>query len=377
MSVLGKDRLLGFLIAALLCALPSTAFCANATLSDDYGRIMEWLTDQMAQGLGFNAGSTFDPPTEMRAWRMQPDISFGVGVFPFDKSVFPAIQNESLAQNDPGGMLPDKVLIPDLVLHARLGLPARMDLGVRFANMTTPDNYKLSPTTKGSGQSNTIGVGLRKHFYGGRDPLLTVTLAYNHNFGSFNFYNRYSNIELTQGVTADSTNNGQLEWDVRSFGANMVVSQSFGKWVPYFGGGFNRLFGSVRGRLESVWDTPLISPSSGEASHRPEISNGRLIAGIQRTGSFFQLFMNGEIKAYGVNAGKAYIVTAGLAAPFRIGANSSLVRQGRNQATPAAKAPASRREPLDGGLFKVRQPRGKTVKKDGAVKSDQELIFIR
>lgn len=329
MNSRGRAALLTACLAVL--GASSAGAQANPTMSGDFTRIMDWLTKGTADGLGFNAGSSFDPPNEMRPWRLQPDISLGVGLLPFDKKAFPKMRVAALAEKKPDQSLPDEMKFPNLTLHMRMGLPGRWDVGSRFANMTTPSNYKLSPTTTGDGQSNTLGIAVRRHFLGGERPLVSVAGVYNHTYGYFNFKNEFSNVELTPGFFADSTNFGTLEWDVRSFGVNVIASQSYGKWIPFGGFGYNRMIGSVSGKLEAQWKTPLIAPSIGQASNSPADDNGRVILGFQRDGSFFKLFMNTEIKAMGPMAGKSFIVSTGLAAPFKIGASSALVREGRNR----------------------------------------------
>jgi hypothetical protein len=303
----------------------------NPTLSNDFDKIMGWLAGQTAQSLGFNAGSTFDPPNEMRKWRIQPDVSFGIGVMPFDKSIFPRMDVQALEDQEPGALLPNDVKFPNLTLHMRLGLPQRMDLGLRGVNMTVPKGYKLSENTTGSGQSNTIGVSLRKHFLGGTAPLVSLSMFYNHVTGYFSFANQFTDLELTPGFFASSKNNGQLEWDVRSIGLNMVLSQVWGKWTPFLGMGYNRVSGNVTGRMTANWATPLIQPSVGQATASPEPDNTRLILGFQRDGSLMHFFMNGEFKVSGFQSGKAFVISTGLAAPFNIGRNSSVVRYGRNK----------------------------------------------
>lgn len=313
----------------LFCAVPAAR--AACSLGQDMTSIMSWLTQQTAQGLAFNAGSTFDPPNEMKPWRMQPDISLGVGFLPFDKTKFPAMTCQTMADNDPGGMLPNEMRFPNLTMHMRLGFPGRMDLGFRAVDMTTPKDYKLSPTTTGDGQSNTLGAALRKHFYGGEeDPLLSVTFAYNHVFGYFNFRNSFEQVQAG-GTTLDGTiNKGRLEWDVRSFGLNAVLSKVYGKWTPFVGAGYNRIIGAVAGRLESHWKTVAVSPNPivGDASGIPEPSQARVILGAQRDGTWWSFFTSGEMKAKGAMAGETFIVSVGLAAPFRIGATSILHRKG-------------------------------------------------
>ncbi|MBI5244291.1 MAG: hypothetical protein HY922_11545 [Elusimicrobia bacterium] len=361
------------LASALFAAAPAWS---NPSMSDDFTRIMEWLTRQTARSLAFNAGSTFDPPNEMKVWRMQPDISFGLGVIPYDKTAFPAMQVSALAEKDPAAMLPDKVMYPNLTAHVRLGLPQRMDMGLRFVNVTIPRGHRLSDSTSGDGQINTIGVGLRRHFFGGRRPLLSMALAYNRVFGHFNFMNQFKNVELTPGLIADSVNTGRLEWDVCSLGLNAVVSQAFGRWTPFAGAGLNHMFGAVSGRLEGRWQTPLIEPSIGMASGKPEPAAGRMVLGVQRDGSIASFFVNSEIKATGAQAGRAFVLMTGIAAPFRIGAASSIL-SGRDK----KRRIADEEEGLvfDAGRTVRKAPRASAKRRTPARRygRKEELIFIR
>lgn len=346
-----KITLMAFeiLLAAMLLigAAASPARAANPSMADDFSRMMDWLTKGVADGLGFNAGSSFSPPTEVRPWRLQPDVSLGVGFLPFDKKSFPRMQVQALAEKHPEEALPSQMMFPNLTIHMRMGLPGRTDVGARFANMTTPSGYRLSPTTTGDGQSNTLGIAIRRHFWGGDRPLLSASAIYNHTFGFFNFTNEYKHVELTNGFFADSTNFGTLEWDVRSFGLNLTASQTYGKYLPFAGFGYNHVIGSVTGKLEAQWKTPLIAPSVGRASNTPFAENGRFIAGFQRDGSLFKFFMNGELKAMGPMAGKSFVISTGLAAPFKIGARSALVRHGRNQPSNLASSAPERPRELD------------------------------
>jgi hypothetical protein len=311
-------------------------------MSDDFTRMMQWITQQTAEGLAFNTGSTFDPPNEMQPWRMQPDINLGFGVLPYDKSAFPEIQVGELAEKNPKAMLPDRVVFPNLTTHLRVGLPWRLDAGVRLVNVTVPKGYKLSESTKGDGQINTIGFSIRKHFFGGDDPLLSFTGAYNRVFGHFNFKNEFKDVVLYASggsqIIADSLNQGRLDWDVRSYGINATVSQVFGRWTPFAGFGFNHMFGLVHGRLDGVWQTPLVSPSVGEAVEDPEPTQGRVLFGAQRDGEKLSYYFNVEVKAIGTQAGKTFIFMAGLAAPFKLGAGNTLAPERR------ARAPSRRPE---------------------------------
>ncbi|MBI5630896.1 MAG: hypothetical protein HY921_08435 [Elusimicrobia bacterium] len=306
------------LLAASLFLVVPCARAANPSMSEDFTRMMQWLSHEMVQGLAFNAGSTFDPPREVKDRRLQPDVSLGLGKMPLDKSRFPALATPALREMGAQSIFPSSVLFPNLAMHGRIGLPKRFDLSLRFADMTTPSGYKIAPGTTGSGQSNSLGLGLRKHFFGlGGSPLLSVGANYNHVSGRFRYESKF-NIDTIPGFSAQSDMVGTVKWSVNSYGLNAVLSQTWANWTPFFGFGYNRVTGSVETRLEAIPNTILISRISGEASEHPEESQGRVILGTQLNRSWFNLFANGEIKAIGIGAGQSWIVHAGLTLPFHV-----------------------------------------------------------
>ncbi|MBI4375543.1 MAG: autotransporter outer membrane beta-barrel domain-containing protein [Elusimicrobia bacterium] len=315
--------------AALHFSLSLPALSQDApSMSDDFEKITEWLSHEIVEGLAFNAGSTFDPPREVKGLRLQPDLSLGVGMIPLDKSKFPEMATHALREIEPAGIFSSKVLIPNLAMHLRLGLPARFDLAIRGANMTTPPRYRISPKATGKGQSNSIGFSLRKHMIGGERPLLTVGANYNHVFGRFDFNSRFDLDEI-EGFSASSDIDGLIAWDVRSYGLNAVLSQTFGAWTPFAGLGYNHARGSVRSRIEALSETPLFLPVVGESSQRPETNSARVILGAQLNYSWVNFFTNGEVKAIGVGKGKTFIVHAGLSLPFEIGRHGFYSASGR------------------------------------------------
>ena len=291
---------------------------AGPSMSADFKSMMQWLSHELSQGLAFNAGSPFAPPREITDRRLAPDISVGGGVVPLDKGKFPVMRNDAVRDAHTESIFPSSVLFPNLAMHLRAGLPGRFDFAIRAANMTTPPGYKISPTTTGKGQSNSLGVSLRRHFFGGDAPLLSLGTHYNHVAGRFEYKTRFG-INDVQGFSADSDVNGGIFWNINSFGLNAVTSQAFGAWTPFAGFGYNYTTGSVHSKLEALPDTPLITRIFGEASDHPEKSQGRVIVGLQLSRSWVNLFTNGEIKTIGIGAGKSWIVHAGLSLPFFLG----------------------------------------------------------
>ncbi len=318
---------------AFLGPAAAPASGANPSMSADFHAMMEWLSHEMAQGLAFNAGSTFDPPQEVKSRRFQPDISLGIGKMPLDKKKFPTLTVPALTDLPASKIFPSSVLFPNLAVHLRAGLPARMDMSLRFANATTPKGYKISPTTTGAAQSNSIGFGLRRHFFGEDGlPLLGLGANYNHVYGRF-AYNTKFGVDSIQGFSADSDVSGAIAWNISSYGLNAVLSRTYGRWTPFGGVGYNYTTGSVRARLELNSETPLIAPVVGEASDHPEQSQARFILGVQTNRSWANFFSNLEIQAVGSGAGRAWVIHSGITLPFEIGARgfSSTRRAQRKQ----------------------------------------------
>jgi hypothetical protein len=315
------------LAAALVLALAGAPASANPSLTTDVTGMSQWLSDQMAQGLAFNAGETFDPPKEIKGYYFQPDVSFGVGLIPFDKRRFPDMQTPELQNGGGAKLFPSSTLFPNAALHLRMGLPWRGDFYVRFADATTPPGYRISPTMTAQVQTNSFGFGVRQHLFGGDYPVLTLGAHYNHLKG-------YTKLRGTFGVsaggfTADDKFNGDITWNLSSFGLTAIVSQSFGRWTPFAGLGYNYATGSVAVSLDLVSSTFLIPDINGRGSQHPEQSSGREIAGVSYDRETWSAFANGELKALGQLQYRSWIVSVGAALPFDIGRKWTVISRKR------------------------------------------------
>ena len=312
------------LAAALVVVLAGVpAGAANPSLAPDIAGMSQWLSDQMAQGLAFNAGDNFDPPKEIKGYYFQPDVSFGVGLIPFDKREFPQMQVTQLQNGVGAGLFPNSTLFPNLALHLRMGLPWRGDFYLRLADATTPPGYRISPTMTAQVQTNSFGAGIRQHLFGGDYPVLTLGAHYNHVQG-------YTKLNGTFGInadgfTADDNLNGDIKWNVNSFGLTAIVSQTYGRWTPFGGIGYNYATGSVSVSLNLISNTFLVDSVSGVGSDRPEKSQGREILGVSYERQNWSAFANGELKALGGLQYRSWIAQAGIALPFDIGRQRSLI----------------------------------------------------
>ena len=289
----------------------------------------KWLSHEMANGLAFNAGSTFDPPREVTGWALQPDLSLGIGRIPFNKSEFPTLVNQAL--NDQGGskIFPNSVMFPNLALHLRMGLPWRGDAYLRFADATTPPGYKISPTMTAQVQTNSLGFGLRQHVDLWDEDLPKVALGahYNHVRGRTRLKGTFG--VNTGGFTADSDLNGEIDWNLNSFALTAVAHKSYDAWTPFLGLGYNYATGSARSKLELKSKTFLIADVLGESSERPEQSQGRWIAGVQYARPKWSAFFNAEIKALGRLQYRSWIAQIGVALPYEIGRGYKIIYKKR------------------------------------------------
>lgn len=304
-------------IGALLLVAPLAASAQSPDLNVDFTTLSQWLSHELAQGLAFNAGSNFDPPKEVKGYYVQPDLSLGVGRMPFNKSELPTLTTPAL-QDQSGTLFPDSVLFPNLALHLRIGLPWRGDAYVRFADATTPAGYKISPTIQAKVQSNSYGFGVRQHFFGGGMPMLTLGAHFNHVQGS-TYLNGKFGINVDNVFTDDSDVSGALKWNLNSYGVTAVVSQSFDRWTPFLGMGYNYTSGSVSTSLSLDAHSILVDPINGSASDRPEQNQGREIFGLSYDRSTWSLFANAELKALGALQYRSFIIQFGGALPFDIG----------------------------------------------------------
>lgn len=331
----------------------------------------QWLSDQMAQGLAFNAGETFDPPKVVKGYYLQPDVSLAVGHIPFDKRRFPDMQTPELQNGAGANLFPNSTLFPNLALHLRMGLPGRRDLYVRFADATTPSGYKISPTMTAQVQTNSIGCGVRQELFGGDDPTLVVGAHYNHVQG-------FTKLRGTFGIGADGFNandafNGNIDWSINSYALTAIVSQSFGRWTPYGGLGYNYITGSVHVDLNLISHTFLIPDVTGQGSDRPEQSQGREILGVSYDRETWSAFANGELKALGQLQYRSWIVAVGAALPFEIGGKALIYK--KRKAAPVEPKPALDDDESEKPAPKpVKRPRASPTPPEQA---PPDMIFLR
>ncbi len=299
-------------------------------MSEDFRNMTQWLSHEMAQGLAFSAGSTFDPPREVKGWALQPDLSLGIGRIPFNKTAFPHLTVPALEQQGGAKIFPSSVLFPNLALHLRMGLPWRGDAYLRLADATTPPGYKISPTMTAQVQTNSFGAGIRQHFDLWNEDLPKIALGahFNHVQGRTRLKGNF-NVDVDNNFKADSQLNGEIDWSLNSFALTAVAHKSYDAWTPFLGFGYNYTTGSVRSKLELKSRTFLITDIVGESSEHPEQSQGRWIAGVQYARPKWSAFFNAELKALGQLQYRSWVAQLGVALPYEIGRGPKIIYKKR------------------------------------------------
>lgn len=365
------------LAAALFIGSAAPAWGANPSLSDDFKSMTQWLSHEMANGLAFNAGSTFDPPREVTGWALQPDLSLGIGRIPFNKSNFPSLTVPALEEQGGSKIFPDSVLFPNLALHLRMGLPWRGDAYIRLADATTPPGYKISPTMTAQVQTNSIGFGMRQHFDLWRDDLPKVALGahYNHVRGRTRLKGKF-NVDVDQFFRADSDLNGEIDWNLNSFALTAVAHKSYEAWTPFAGFGYNYATGSVRSKLELKSHTFLISDVVGESSDHPEQSQGRWIAGVQYARPKWSAFFNAEVKALGRLQYRSWIAQLGVALPYEIGRGYKIIYKKRTAGTEAARN-EPKTEVNEPARKSAPEPKRRPLEKIKTEQAHPDMIFLQ
>lgn len=320
-------RRLALIVAAIfsfhISAFSSAVSAASNAprLSEDFKSIMEWLSAESAEGMAFHSAVSFDPPVELPPGGVGFDGNFGLGTVPLHKNTFPTLQVKTLQDTHPEQNFSDTTMFPDMTGHLRYGFEDRWEGALRFSDMTVP-RYKISPTTEGEGQSNILGVQIRKHMGDPKLERVTVYASYDYIFGGFKFFNGFQHVAVTDTLFLDSKNEGLLAWNIKTVGAGFMISHEWGRYVPYYGFGYNYSEGVVHTRLKSVFDGGLVSPVVGEGSHSVMGTQQlRMTLGTMRHGRKVNWYAATEILLFGSKSGRAFAVHMGFSVPIRMGAS--------------------------------------------------------
>ena len=312
----GKRLFAGIGCAALL----SFPFCGSraqhiSDVPDDVTSIARWLSEQTANGIAFHTVSKSDQPTELTKGEMELDLNAGLGFLPLNHKQFPEMQVDLLKERDVASLFSSEFNFPDATIHFRTGLYGRTSLGFKISDTTIPKR-KVTESTSGKGQSNVLGLELKRYFLGRGRPLISLSATADYVRGYFDFLNEFHNV--TMGIaTLNSNNTGELKWNIQSYGLETTVSGYLGPWMPFLGLGYNYNAGDVKTRIFADFkgDTPDLD---GRWSAPPTRHTMRISTGTRYGLRFMNLTLNGQMLAVGKGAGRTFAMNFGVSVPFNL-----------------------------------------------------------
>ncbi|MBI4249699.1 MAG: hypothetical protein HY611_09365 [Elusimicrobia bacterium] len=313
-----KKRWTSFLALLAFSLLRTSLSCAQGvTLESEFARISKWFSEEAVSGLAFNSASVLAPPVELRPLQLMAAFNLGLGNVPLDTGQFPEFRLQTLREKDIKGGFQSSLPFPDLNAQMRVGLPSRFDAAVKLSFLSTP-KQKPSPDTEAKLHTAALGFEARRHFFGGRFPLCSVTGSANYMAGALVF-NSKSSDEIQEGFDLDSVNSGELAWKIKSLGVNALLSDSFGAWMPFGGVGYSYSQATVRARITNEFQSELLFPTIGEHTAAVNAGQVRAVLGAGYQWGAWNLYVTGETVASGRWAGKNSAFHFGLAMPLNLG----------------------------------------------------------
>ncbi|HEY5040164.1 MAG TPA: DUF6588 family protein, partial [bacterium] len=164
--------------------------------------------------------------------------------------------------------LPPVVPIPVPLATIRVGLLHGLDVGLRVAYMP---QFNLADLGVGVGY-NGWGLDLRYRILdGGQLPTVTVGVSWDTMNGNFSI-----STNVNQSAIYTDPNNGnqyndnltgtttyQQNWNVKSFGAHLIVGKDLGLLYPFAGVGFQRNSGTVSSSIGGPVTETVTGPLPG------------------------------------------------------------------------------------------------------------------
>lgn len=264
--------------AAVLGVSPIMATPADDFVTDmtaDYVNIANTVNSPFAKSLGFFSALGWNTAPGVFDFLLGPRVEVGVGVGA-DFISIPGLNNlTSLAATAKDNLsIPALLPVPFPVGTARVGLLNGLDLGFRLTylpQINLPD-FGFAANYTG------WGLDLRYKILDGIQlPTLTVDVSWDTMNGNVAFTTKvnqsgsYVDTHDSTSYSANltSTSTYALNWDVRSFGAKMVVGKNLGMIFPYAGVGFQRNSGTVSSTMSS---SGTIDINSGSFSRPADFS---------------------------------------------------------------------------------------------------------
>lgn len=223
-------------------------FQSQAT--NDYQNISNYVNGTFAKSMGFFTTLGWNTPTGVFDLLSGPRVELGVGVGA-DLINIPDLNSLTLQAINLGSnvSIPAVIPAPFPVITGRIGLMNGLDFGVKFnylPNVSLPDvgiganfygwGLDLRYKVVDSVYAPTVTVGVSwDQMKGNLSVATAINQSGTYNDGSTSYPN----------TTFTGNNNYDLNWDTKSFGAQVQVGKDLGVIYPFAAVGFQRNSGNI------------------------------------------------------------------------------------------------------------------------------------
>ncbi len=258
---------LGLLFLGKAGASPEQDFQNQAQA--DYQSIDNYVNAQFAKSMGFITTLGWNTPPDVFDIVSGPRVEIGVGAGA-DLMGLPDLNKLSLGAINLGSNfnLPSAIPFPFPVITGRVGLENGLDFGVKFLYLPTI----TLPDVNFSGNFWGWGLDLRyKMLDGVYLPTVTVGVSLDSMQGNFalgtainqtSSYTDPGTSTTYNNITFTGTNNYTLNWNTKSFGAQVQVGKDLKVVYPFAAIGFQRNSGSITSSMTGSGTLTIPSPGS-------------------------------------------------------------------------------------------------------------------
>jgi hypothetical protein len=215
----------------------------------DYQTINDFVNGIFGKSMGFFTTLGWNTPAGVFDLISGPRVEVGIGAGA-DLINIPSLNSLNLGAIDPGSnvSIPSFLPAPFPVITGKVGLLNGLDLGVKF-------NYLPEVSIPQAGfAANYFGWGLDLRYKimdGATLPTVSVGVSWDQMRGSFslatgiNQSGTYTDGGVGYALDLNGNSNYTLNWDTKSFGAQLQVGKDLGILFPFGAIGFQRNSGNI------------------------------------------------------------------------------------------------------------------------------------
>jgi hypothetical protein len=255
----------------------------------DYQNLTNYINGRFAGSMGFVTSAGWNTPTQVFDLVSGPRVEVGVGLG-VDFINLPGLNSIALnaVQLSSNANIPAVLPFPFPVITGKVGLMNGLDLGVKFNYLPMVNIPELGF------MANFFGWGLDLRYKlveGATAPTVTVGVSFDDMSGGLSIgtpINQSSTYQDSGPHTATVTgsNTYALNWETKSFGAQLQAGKDLGVVYPFAAIGFQRNSGNITSSMTGNGTLTIdADPSTpinvvGTSSSAPVLFEPKFVAGL-------------------------------------------------------------------------------------------------